>query len=298
MGKTELIAKNAMESILTVSIVVYKQNQAIVARAVESVLNCPLACRLYVIENSPAESVKHLCKDARVIYTLNKNNIGFARAHNIAMRESLAIQAKYHLVMNPDVYFEKGTLEKMIDFIDKNHEVGALAPKILYPDGSIQYLCKLLPAPWESIYRRFCLSKKLLERINEVYELRFSGYNKIMEAPHLSGCFLLLRNEVLEKAGLFDERFFMYFEDVDLTRRIYNHSKTVYFPDAVVFHHYAKGSYKNIKLLIHHIASAARYFNKWGYILDADRKRINAETLHSFGCAGKYRGIGCRTEKP
>jgi GT2 family glycosyltransferase len=264
---------------LTASIVVYKQNQAIVAKAVESVLNCPLVYKLYVIENSPARSVEGLCRDDRITYILNKTNLGFARAHNIAMRESLAAGAKYHLVMNPDVYFEKGTLEKIIDFMDKNQQVGMLAPKVFYPDGTPQYLCKLLPTLWQLICRRFCCSKKLLEKINKVYELRFSGYEKTMEVPHLSGCFVVLRREILEKAGLFDERFFMYFEDVDLTRRIYNHSKTVYFPDAAIFHHYAKGSYKDIGLFIRHLISAVKYFNKWGYIFDADRKRINAETL-------------------
>jgi GT2 family glycosyltransferase len=272
-----------METALTVSIVVYKPNQAVFAKAMESVLNCLVVRRLYVIENSPAESVRHLCKDDRVTYSLNKNNIGFARAHNIAMRQSLALKAKYHLVMNPDIYFEKGTLERIIDFMDKNHQVGILSPKILHPDGSPQYLCKLLPTPWQLICRRFCPFKKLLERINEVYELRFSGYGKTMKVPHLSGCFMFLRNEVLAKSGLFDERFFMYSEDVDLSRRIYNHSKTVYFPDVTVFHHYTKGSYKNIRLLIYHIISSIRYFSKWGCIFDSDRKRINTETLRGLG---------------
>jgi hypothetical protein len=286
------MVKDTMENTLTVSIVVYKPNLAIVAKAIESVLDCPLVCRLYVIENSPAQSVEHLCNDVRATYILNTKNIGFARAHNIAMRRSLALKAKYHLVMNPDIYFEKGTLEKIINFMDKNQQIGMLSPKILYPDCSTQYLCKLLPTPWQSICRRFCLSKRFLTKINEVYELRFSGYDRIMEVPHLSGCFVILRNEVLEKVGLFDERFFMYFEDVDLTRRIYNHSKTVYFPDAAIFHSYAKGSYKKIGLFIRHAISAVKYFNKWGYVFDADRKQINAEVLSCLGCNEKDRPLG------
>ena len=103
-----------------------------------------------------------------------------------------------------------------------------------------------------------------------------------MNIPILSGCFMFLRTEALEKVGLFDEQFFMYMEDFDLNRRIHRAYKTVFFPEAVVVHEYQKASYKNIKLLKAHIKSAIYYFNKYGWFFDKERKIINARTLQEI----------------
>ncbi len=112
-----------------------------------------------------------------------------------------------------------------------------------------------------------------------MYEFRFTGYGKIIYVPYLSGCFMFFRTEALKQAGLFDERFFMYLEDVDLSRRIHKHYRTVYYPEISVFHQYEKGSYKNSKLLKYHLQSAIKYFNKWGYFFDKDRQEINKKIL-------------------
>jgi len=104
-----------------------------------------------------------------------------------------------------------------------------------------------------------------------------------MQVPSLSGCFMLLRTEVLKVVGGFDERFFMYCEDFDLCRRIGQVSKTIYYPDVSVIHNYEKGSYKNSKLLRYHIQSSVKYFNKWGWFFDKERRRINNDTLDRLG---------------
>jgi hypothetical protein len=186
---------------------------------------------------------------------------------------------KYHLVLNPDVSFGKGTIEKLYDFMENNPDIGLAMPKILYPDGSIQYLCKLIPTPMDLIRRRFLPASKYLDKRNFLYELRFTGYDKIMDVPYLSGCFMFVRTEALSRAGLFDERFFLYLEDVDLSRRMHKHYRTVYYPEISVFHQYEKGSYKNSKLLKYHLQSAIKYFNKWGYFFDKDRQEINKKIL-------------------
>ena len=100
-----------------------------------------------------------------------------------------------------------------------------------------------------------------------------------MEVPCLSGCFMFIRTKVLREVGLFDERFFMYMEDVDLSRRIHRRFRTVYYPAAAVYHEYEKGSYKSATLLAHHLLSAIKYFNKWGYVFDKERRDINERTL-------------------
>src|SRR5574344_1698743 len=116
----------------------------------------------------------------------------------------------------------------------------------------------------------------------EHFELHFSGYNRIINVPYLSGCFMLLRTEALKKVGLFDERFFMYPEDMDLTRRLHKVYKTCFYPNVSVVHAHAQGSYKNRKLLWIHLVNVAKYFNKWGWFYDKERILFNQETINSI----------------
>jgi GT2 family glycosyltransferase len=82
---------------------------------------------------------------------------------------------------------------------------------------------------------------------------------------------MFIRTKIFKEIGLFDERFFMYLEDTDLCRRIGEKYKTIYYPEAIVYHEYAKGSYRSNELLKIHIESAIKYFNKWGWFSDKER---------------------------
>ena len=103
-----------------------------------------------------------------------------------------------------------------------------------------------------------------------------------MFVPYLSGCFMLLRQSSLREVGLFDERFFMYPEDVDLTRRIAEHYETVFFPEVSVVHEHGRASHKSVKMFFIHAYNLCKYFNKWGWIHDPIRKRLNKKTLDQF----------------
>jgi GT2 family glycosyltransferase len=264
---------------INVSIVLFKNDKNLVKKTIYSCINSTLINKLYLIDNSPTDALSCLANlDSKIIYIFNNANLGYGKAHNIALRKSIEESIPYHLVLNPDVYFEKGVLEELYNFMEANKDVGLVMPKVLYPDGDIQYLCKLLPTPFDLFGRRFLNFgpfKKFVEKRNEIYELRFTGYDKIMEVPYLSGCFMFIRTEVLKKVGLFDERFFMYLEDTDLSRRIHRVAKTIYYPYVHVSHEYGKGSYKSLKLLYYHIKSAIKYFNKYGWFFDKERKEIN-----------------------
>jgi len=269
---------------LSISIVLYHNNIEQVERVVNSVLNSNLNIKIYLVDNSLNNNLKQLeMIDKKIEYVYNNANIGFGKAHNIAMRKSIQDNIPYHLVLNPDVFFEKAVLEELYDYMQQNKEIGNIMPKVLYPDGNIQYLCKLLPTPIDLIFRRFIPFKSWREKRNEKYELRFTGYNKIMEVPYLSGCFMFIRTSILKQVGLFDERFFMYLEDTDLSRRIHRVAKTIYYPNVHIYHEYEKGSYKNKKLLKYHIESAIKYFNKWGWLFDKEREIINRETVQELG---------------
>lgn len=175
----------------------------------------------------------------------------------------------------------RGLIVKMLSvaFVNENRDCGLVMPKILYPNGEVQYLCKLLPTPLDLFGRRFIPFKAFQEKRNAWYEMHWSGYEKVMEVPSLSGCFMFIRTDILKRIGGFDERFFMYAEDLDLCRRIGEIARTMYYPQASVFHEYEKGSYKNRKLLRYHICSIIKYFNKWGWFIDQKRKKRNSHCI-------------------
>lgn len=219
---------------------------------------------------------------SRVIVVDNtENNRGYGKAHNIAIRQTIEEGLPYHLVVNADIRFEPEILAKMTAYMDAHPEVGSMMPKVVYPDGRLQYLCKLLPSPLDVFGRRF-LPAKWNEKRNERFELRATGYNREMNVPYLSGCFMLLRTEALKQVGLFDERFFMYPEDIDLTRRIHRHFQTIFYPYCTIIHDHAQGSYKSKKLLWIHIVNLCRYFNKWGWLFDKEREAFNREVITRY----------------
>jgi len=224
------------------------------------------------LDNSLGEFIQGLSE--KIIYVQGHGNIGYGAAHNIAIQKSIESGAKYHIVLNPDIKFTKGTIEKLLLFMDGQPNVGLVMPKIIYPNGDIQYLCKLLPTPAVLFFRRFFPFG--MKKLSEKYELHNLDCSNIyFDIPSLSGCFMSLRVDVLKKTGGFDERFFMYMEDIDLCRRVHDVAQTAFFPFVTVIHYYRRGSYKNFKLLMYHIFSAFKYFNKWGWFFDKERVKRN-----------------------
>jgi GT2 family glycosyltransferase len=264
---------------LNVSIVLYKHPLKEIALLVGMLRKSKLVSEVFLVDNSPTELLELKYLDA--IYIFNGKNIGYGAAHNIAIRQTLQQNIPYHLIINPDIVFDSSILGKIVEFMNNNSIVGLLMPKVYYPDGEIQYLCKLLPTPFDLILRRF-LPKHWTEKRTTRFELHESGYNRIMDVPYLSGCFMFLRTEAIQQVGMFDERFFMYPEDIDLTRRIHRKYRTVFYPEVSVTHEHAQGSYINAKLLFVHIKNMIKYFNKWGWIFDKERRKVNKETLEQL----------------
>jgi len=261
---------------LNTSIVLYNHSVVEIESLIKSLRQSKHVDEVFLIDNSPVQNPEF--KRLSSTYIFNNKNLGYGAAHNIAIRKTIEQNISYHLVINPDIQFENRIFDELVDFMQKNSDVGLLMPKVLYPTGEIQYLCKLLPKPSDLFFRRF-LPNKWSQQSNERFELRQSGYDKIMDVPYLSGCFMFLRTEAIKKVGLFDEQFFMYPEDIDLTRRIQREYRTVFYPNACVIHHHTQGSYKTGRLLWIHLINMIRYFNKWGWFFDAERKKVNEKTL-------------------
>lgn len=256
---------------ITASLVIYHNSRGEIDTLLESVLRSPID-KLYIIDNSRHDLYRTLeHRSSRFRYIHNAND-GYGAAHNIAMREAIALGAKYHIVINPDIYFDIGTVEALADYMDRYEKVGWVMPKIVYPNGDIQHLCKLLPSPTDLIVRRF-IPKRLLRKSRDKFNPKIS--DREINLPYLSGCFMFLRVSALQRVGLFDERFFMYGEDLDLSRRMHLHYRTVYYPQVTVVHAHRAESYHSLKMLWIHIKNIAMYFNKWGWFFDAERRRVN-----------------------
>jgi len=258
-------------------IVTYNNSFPILEKAINSILTSKSVIKLYIVDNSPTDRIKSLCKDYRIEYIHMKSNIGFGAGHNIIMN-NLKKLGTYHLVLNPDVEFGEGVLEALLFYMETHSDVGNLMPKVVYPNGNLQYLCKLLPKPTDWVVRMFIPLKIIKERIDYNLEMRFADYNKEMNVPYLSGCFMFLRKSVIEDIGIFDEGIFMYGEDTDLNRRIYRKYRTMYYPKVSIIHNFEKGSHKSIRLLWIHIKAAIYYLNKWGWFFDKERSIINRKT--------------------
>lgn len=268
---------------LTASVVIYHSKKEEIESLLKSVKNSDFVNRLYVIDNDFTEENRlyfESCELSSIIEYIPHENTGYGSSHNIALHKAIEERSDYHIVLNPDIYFSAEVLPELASYMDSNSDVGYILPKVTYPNGELQYLCKLLPTPFDLIFRRFLPKTKLIVRYNERYELRHSGYDKIMNPPCLSGCFMFMRLSTLKENNLFfDEQYFMYCEDFDLMRRIHSVAKTVYYPKVSIVHNHAKASYKSRKMLMTHIKSAIKYFNKFGWFFDKERKQMNKKIL-------------------
>lgn len=270
---------------LNISIVTYCPDwQEEVLPLVEALLTVQALHRLYIVDNSPKALAIDFPEKVRYIHT--GENVGYGRGHNIALRESIYDQVALHLVMNSDIIVKAEDIDTLCSFMQSQPAVGQLMPRVVNPQGELQHLCKLLPTPLDVFGRRF-LPASWVRRRNSRYELHDADYSRPMNVPYLSGCFMLLRTEAVQQARLFDERYFMYPEDIDLTRTIHRDYLTLYYPAITIVHNHKKASYQSWRMLWVHIVNMCRYFNKWGWLFDAERRQFNTETERSYAVTSR-----------
>lgn len=259
---------------ITASLVIYNCSPEIFLPAVYSYLEGTHNSILVIVDNSDISMCHPIIEHHLVRYLFNNENLGFGAAHNVGF-SAVSDLSDVHLILNPDITFEKEVISRIVGIMQNKPDIGAIMPKVIYPDGSLQRLCKLLPTPADLIFRRFIPLKSIRNKINRRYEINDLPQDRLSDVPVVSGCFLLVRKEIFQRIGGFDDRYFMYMEDVDLVRRIGDIKRVVYDPSVTVTHAYAKGSYNNKKLLCYHMISAIKYFNKWGWFFDSTRKIRN-----------------------
>jgi GT2 family glycosyltransferase len=263
------------------SIVTYKTDPQEVARAVSQFLAVPLKTHLCIVDNSPQPMPPPHFDASRVSYHFSNANLGYGRGHNIALRSAEG-RARYNLVMNTDILYSPKVVTHLVSFMDTNPDAGLSAPKVRYPDGSLQHVCRLLPTPANMFLRRFMPKMSWTRRADERYELRWWDHERVANIPYFQGSFMMLRTGLCNSLGGFDERFFLYGEDIDLTRRIHKVARTLYVPDVSITHEYRRYSNRSLRGTWIGIQNNCRYFNKWGWLLDRERKAINRAVVRSL----------------
>ncbi len=257
---------------LTASIVIFNPNVKRVLETIDSLFSDYPQVELTIVDNSPIKSnfTENLSPNykGQIIYLWNGKNLGFGAAHNLAVKH-ISPPSDYHLIINPDITVQEGCIRELTSYLDQNPEVGMVGPKILSPDGSMQYSCKRNPSLF-ILAIRWLVKRSVIESIdllrmkNSLYEMQDFNYNSSIEPEFLSGCFMIIRRKIFEQLDGFDDRYFLYLEDADLTRRVNQVSKTKFIPTATVIHDWMRGSHKNIKLALIMFQSAIKYFSKWG----------------------------------
>jgi GT2 family glycosyltransferase len=267
---------------ITASIVLF-HSQKVDITAIIDCIEKSCIDKVFIIDNSSDDRFRLFERKSAKIWYIHNKNLGYGASHNIALNEAIDSNSEFHIILNPDIRFSAEIISELVSYMRGHEDTAYILPKVLYPDGSIQYLCKLLPTPADLIFRRFIPDSKLTRNMNETYVLLSSGYDKIINPPCLSGCFMFLRISTIKENNLFfDERYFMYCEDFDFIRRLHRVAKTVFYPYVSIIHDHQKGSYKSKKLLLQHIKSAIKFFNKWGWIFDRERNLMNRRIINEI----------------
>ncbi len=248
---------------ITMSIVTFNNSNIIKETVNNIVKNIPeeYDYQFYIIDNNSSDDTVNLLSEVsgNIKIIRLKDNKGFGYGHN----QVLPLLSKYHLIINPDIRIKnQNQIRNMIEYMEKNSDVGLLSPLILNPDMSIQYLCKHNPTVFDLFIRR--ISKRLFSKRQDRFVMKDTKYDKIMRLEFASGSFMLFRSEIFNLVNGFDDAFFMYLEDADITRRVNQISKAIFYPFAEVIHFWERGSHKSIKLAIITVKSMIVYFKKWG----------------------------------
>ena len=230
----------------------------------------PNYIRVAIVANdfTPKEPVEDLIPYVD-IFVKNQSNLGYGRAINLLLSQ-LPYSPKYICVMNTDLSWKPGTFDTMLGYIDAHDDVVMLVPRVCDLNGDTQMLCKQNPTLFGLISRRFIpkyLKSKHIIRYDNWYVNSHLDYNRVIESSYLSGCCMLIKTSAFLQVGGFDERYFLYLEDADISRALSLIGKCLHFPYASVYHCWGKGNYRSFYLTLVNIVSAYQYFMKWGWKL-------------------------------
>ena len=250
---------NSKTNSVSASIVTYNSEKDI-RKVLDSLRECKVD-KIFVIDNCSTDSTVKIISEQypEVELICMDRNVGYGAANNIAIKKTTSV---FHIILNPDITLSKDNLDAMINYMTSNEDVAILTPRVLNHDGTEQFLPRKNPKFKYLISGRF-ENVSYFRKLRDDYTLRGKNLENPIEVDLCTGCFMFTRTEMLQKSGGFDERYFMYLEDADLTRTIKKYGKTMYVPTVTVNHEWKRESSKSIKMLSIHIISMIKYSMKW-----------------------------------
>jgi GT2 family glycosyltransferase len=220
---------------------------------------------LYVVDNASRDGTDALLQNrypwARLIR--NERNLGFGAAHNKVLPQ---LCSTYHVLINPDIIFTQDALTPLITYLDEHPETAMITPLILNPDGSEQKLPRLQPRPRYVVARRLERYFGWAQRLCREYVRADETFSVPTTIETCTGSFCVIRTEVFRQIKGFDERFFLYFEDNDLSRRAQAYGNLIFYPQTSVIHRYQRLATHNTHAFLLQIRSMFHYFNKYGWL--------------------------------
>ena len=248
-------------------IVVNYNNAAFILSCLASIKKCldEIDYEVIVVDNHSTDDGRRLIREKFSDLSLiaNVENLGFARAANQGFREA---KGKYFLILNPDVQLLPGAIDKMVYFLEGHPAIGLLLPKLVNPDGSLQFSCRTFYDFSTLFFRRTPLGKIFPNhKIIRNHLMMEWDHREPREVDWGLGACMCVRKAALGGQDIFDERFFLYFEDVDLCFRLKKDGwKVVYYPEAVMIHshlrHSARGIFSRAKR--EHLKSLIKFYFK------------------------------------
>ncbi|NCN22479.1 glycosyltransferase family 2 protein, partial [Candidatus Falkowbacteria bacterium] len=228
-----------------------------------------------VVENASGDELFDLQEKYNFNLMISNKNLGMGEGNNLGIKEA---RAQHILILNPDTVINSEAFKILFERLSSEADIGLIGPKLVYPDGSLQSSCSRFPIFFVPILRRTFLGE-FFKKTRDIFMMTDFDHKTTREVDWLMGsCLMLKKSWALENGEIyqpmFDSRYFMYFEDIDLCREIKKHGKKiVYEPRAVVIHDHARDSAKNPwyialfkdKITWVHIFSWLKYFMKWGF---------------------------------
>ncbi len=231
---------------------------------------------LYIVDNNENKTSENLVVEAissagyqyEYHYIKTYKNSGYGHAHNLVIKNDTII-SDYHIVCNPDIIFFEDTFKQSLKYMDKNENVGLLTPAVYDENKVIQKMCKRNHTFMRVFSRRLPIPgfHKKLKVYSDYYEYSDKDYSQIIEGVEFcTGCFMFFRSDALNSIKGFDERYFLYSEDADITRSILaSRWHTVYLPEFKVVHKWDRANKASIRFTLISIVSVFKYFWKWKF---------------------------------
>jgi GT2 family glycosyltransferase len=192
-------------------------------------------------------------------------NVGYGAGHNLALNQS---ESPVHLVLNPDVELAADALIEGLRFLEARPDVAIAAPHVVNDLGEPQFLCKRYPSVLDLGLRGFgprWLRDRFDARLRH-YELRDeTSEGRVLDVPMVSGCFMLMRRSTVTEVGAFSPRYFVYFEDYDLSLRVRRLASLAFVPSIRIVHYGGRASRKGLWHLMLFVQGASRFFRDHGW---------------------------------